>query len=322
MYRINKLFNKGIFQGKYKRKNYFEGWYFKLKDNSGTRSLAIIPGIAYGNQKEDHHAFIQIIEGQSYSTLYLKYPISDFSFNEEFFEIKIGKNKFNSQGISLNIDKEKVLLKGDLSFYEIVSFPRSRLNPGIMGPFSFISFLECNHEIINISEKTKGILNYNGQIIDFNGGMGYLEKDWGKSFPEWWIWMQSTDFSNHQASFMLSIAKIPFLGNSFTGFLAYLKLDGVFYRLATYTGGKIKKLEYQKGKVQIAIEDRKYRLLVSGSYEESGVLKAPKNGLMSRKISESITGEIKVSLYDKKGKLIFEDQGANTGLEIVKEDAI
>lgn len=111
MYRINKLFNKGIFQGKYKRKNYFEGWYFKLKDNSGTRSLAIIPGIAYGNQKEDHHAFIQIIEGQSYSTLYLKYPISDFSFNEEFFEIKIGKNKFNSQGISLNIDKEKVLLK-------------------------------------------------------------------------------------------------------------------------------------------------------------------------------------------------------------------
>lgn len=47
------------------------------------------------------------------------------------------------------------------------------------------------------------------------------------------------------------------------------------------------------------------------------MLKAPKNGLMSRKISESITSIVKVVLKDKKGNIIFKDYGHRAGLEVV-----
>ena len=34
MYIISKLFNPEIFQGKFKRKSYFEGWYYKIVDKN------------------------------------------------------------------------------------------------------------------------------------------------------------------------------------------------------------------------------------------------------------------------------------------------
>ncbi len=48
MYLLNKLLNPEIFQGQYKKKNYFEGWYYKLIDSSQNNVWAIIPGISYG----------------------------------------------------------------------------------------------------------------------------------------------------------------------------------------------------------------------------------------------------------------------------------
>ena len=42
MYYINKTLNPEIFQGKYKTKKYFEGWYFKLIDQYEQKVFAII----------------------------------------------------------------------------------------------------------------------------------------------------------------------------------------------------------------------------------------------------------------------------------------
>lgn len=89
------------------------------------------------------------------------------------------------------------------------------------------------------------------------------------------------------------------------------------YLFGTYTGAKIKHLEYKDGKIEILVEDKKYTISISGRYEESGILKAPKNGLMERKISESISSTVKVLLRDKKGEIIFEDYGKHAGLEVV-----
>lgn len=89
------------------------------------------------------------------------------------------------------------------------------------------------------------------------------------------------------------------------------------YLFGTYTGAKIKHLEYKDGKIEILVEDKKYTISISGRYEESGILKAPKNGLMERKISESISSTVKVLLGDKKGEIIFEDYGKHAGLEVV-----
>lgn len=89
------------------------------------------------------------------------------------------------------------------------------------------------------------------------------------------------------------------------------------FLFASYTGARVKKLDYENGHINILVEDRKHTLSIKGIYDKSGVLKAPKNGLMDRVISESISSVIEVILKDKKGKVLFSDQGEAAGLEVV-----
>ena len=75
--KLNSFFNPEQFQGWGKKKNYFEGWYFKLISADEKNAFAFIPGIAMdaaGNQ----HAFIQVLDGKKQTSAYHKLPISDF----------------------------------------------------------------------------------------------------------------------------------------------------------------------------------------------------------------------------------------------------
>jgi hypothetical protein len=47
-----------------------------------------------------------------------------------------------------------------------------------------------------------------------------------------------------------------------------------------------------------------------------GVLKAPSNGVMSRTIEESISAKIKISLKDRKGNILFEEESSECGMEV------
>ena len=85
----------------------------------------------------------------------------------------------------------------------------------------------------------KGKLTLNGQSIDLNEGKGYIEKDWGTSFPEAWIWIQSNNFTNSETSFSFSLAKIPWLGRFFMGFISFLYLNGRFFLFSTYNNSVI-----------------------------------------------------------------------------------
>lgn len=78
----------------------------------------------------------------------------------------------------------------------------------------------------------------NDQQIDFSGGCGYIEKDWGAAFPEGYVWMQTNHFERSNACLTASIAMIPWLGSAFRGFLVGLWLDGELIRFTTYTGAK------------------------------------------------------------------------------------
>lgn len=316
MYILSKLFNPEIFQGKFKSKNYFEGWYYKIVDKDESNSFAFIPGIAYDRDKNGH-AFIQIIDSCHYKTEYFKFPISTFAYSQKTLDVVIKNNRFTKNSMDINLPDRDYPVIGSLSFYDIESFPKKITRPGIMGPYSFVPFMECYHGVVNIHQKIKGRLMINNKEVDFTGGYGYIEKDWGRSFPKWWIWMQSNHFKKENASLMFSIAKIPWLKNHFTGFISFLKLEDKIYLFATYTGASIEHLEYKNGTIEILVRDKKYSLSISGEYNESGILKAPKNGLMDRKISESISSTVKVVLKDKNEKILFEDEGKNAGLEVV-----
>jgi len=83
---------------------------------------------------------------------------------------------------------------------------------------AFGPIMECYHDIISLDHSLSGSLLSNDTEIVFNGGWGYIEKDWGKSFPEAYVWIQSNHFQKKETSLSASIAKIPWLNGFFRGY--------------------------------------------------------------------------------------------------------
>ncbi len=77
--------------------------------------------------------------------------------------------------------------------------------------------MECYHGVLSFDHSLQGKLNLNGKEMDFNGGRGHMEKDWGKNFPAVWVWLQSNHFQNQRACITASVALIPWMGATFKG---------------------------------------------------------------------------------------------------------
>ena len=312
---ISRLYNPPVFQGQEKTKNYFEGWYFKLVDAKGNHIWSVIPGVSYS---EDTHSFIQVIHAQTSLTYYQRFPIESFKFEKKEFAIEIGSNFFSHSHLVLDIQSEDLQIEGEVSFAGIQPFPVRLLSPGIMGWYAFVPFMECYHGVVSMQHPLQGSLKVNGSNISFEGGRGYIEKDWGRSMPTDWVWMQSNHFDlDPKVSFMLSVARIPWLNGYFPGFLSFLQLEGKVYRFATYNRSKVASLDITEEEVKLVLKNREHVLEVEALRQDGGMLKAPRHGAMDREIQESIISTLKLVLKTRQGEVLYSDTGRYAGLEIV-----
>lgn len=310
------VFKPEVFQGRMSSKRYFEGWYFKNVSKSMDLVYSFIPGISLN--PENPHAFIQVINGLTGNTQYVEYPLSEFKFSKDRFNVQVGESVFNADNMVLNINSPLIKVTGRLSYSGSVKYPSTFLSPGIMGWYSFVPFMECKHGVVSVSHRIDGSLTIDGNELDFSGGKGYIEKDWGKSFPESWIWFQSNNFAHSDACIMMSIAKIPWLGSYFTGFLGFLYYNDTFYQFSTYHKSEITALNMADEKLTIEFKSKKYELKISAALKNSGILLAPKAGHMSRRIKESVDSELEVVLSEINGTEIYHDHASRAGLEVIE----
>lgn len=290
--------------------NYFEGWYFKCSTN--LNSIAFIPGINSCNNKKS--AFIQVITNSN--SYYIPYKFEDFSYSLKPFYINICDNFFSLEKISLNIADNDVNINGKLTFCNLLKLEPKFLCPNIMGPFSYIPFMECNHAILSMRHSIFGTLNFNDRLLSFDNGIGYSEKDFGISFPKSYVWCQANCFKNSNSSIFLSIANIPFKKFSFLGFICVANINGKEYRFTTYNGSKIEKLVINKDSISIILKRNFSRIFLNATMNRSFNLKSPKFGEMKNTILESIDSSITIKL-EQKNHIIFSETSSNCGLEIV-----
>ncbi|MFB6341219.1 tocopherol cyclase family protein [Saccharicrinis sp. FJH62] len=305
------LFHPERYQGIGKTKRYFEGWYYKLITANEKKAIAVIPGVAM-DKKGTRHGFIQVLDGKENSSEYYKFDYSAFSYKTDRFEIQLGSNLFTPQSLVLDMPE----ISGSLTFSNPVEWTDHFYAPGIMGPYTFVPFMECYHGIISLDHDISGALKYKGQEVDFTDGKGYIEKDWGHTFPSAYFWIQSNHFSNDGISFKASVAKIPWLRSSFTGFIAGVWVNNKLYKFTTYNGTKLLRSFADRKCVKLMFKNRHYVLTVLAHRENEAELASPIAGLMEGRINESMTSEIDIRLTDKKGNVIFEDRGRNAGLEV------
>jgi hypothetical protein len=312
------IYDPARFQGTKKTRNYFEGWYYKCVTADESRTLAIIPGVSYGSHESDEHCFVQVFDGLSSDFEYRRFPIEAFEFNRRRFDVRIEGNSFGSEGLVL--DMPDIGCSGELTFHERFPWPVRLLSPGAMGWYAFAPFMEDYHGILSFDHEIRGSLEFKGSMYDFTGGRGYIEKDWGYSFPESWIWIQTNHFDTPRTSLSLSIAKIPWLGSAFTGFIIGFLHRGELIRLCTYTGARIGKLDVENNQTAlITVSGSGYTLEIRARKKDTVRLKAPVSGSMAGHVNESLNSEVDVALYreNKKAKdLIFGERGRMAGVEI------
>ena len=286
-----------------KRGAFFEGWYFKHAANGNV--LCFIPGVSR-NKKGEKTAFLQIIlNGASYMA---HFGAEAFFADEKSETVYIGKNVFSKNGASLDIQLPALTLSGHISYGAISPYKKTPYSPTIMGPFSYFKNLQCNHGVLSMGHTLNGTVTFNGQQLCFGGGRGYIEKDWGTSFPANWFWLQCNTFNNADADMVLAAATVPFLGKSFKGVLFALTHNGKHYNIATYYGARIVRFIKTPATAKFAIKQGRYTLLAEFDLKTAVALKAPKNGEMNKRAVEAANTTCKIKLFTKTA-VIFEGQG-------------
>lgn len=294
---MNKLLlikNPELFQGKNylnKKKNYFEGWYFK--NTNLQRGISFIPGINIYDTGAK--AFIQIITNNM--SYFVHYNINDFQFYYNPFSIRIGNNSFSKESIDINIEDKFQNLKiyGNIKYSNSKNINTNIFAPNIMGPFSYIPFMECNHAILSMQNDINGYININDEIIQFNNNKGYIEKDWGCSFPKSYIWCQGNNFQKNNASFMFSVADIPFKLFTFKGFICSLLINKEEFKFTTYNNAKLVEYDIKENSFSITFKKDLYILNIKSNYSKGLKLVAPVKGKMAKDIFESISASVTVN---------------------------
>lgn len=303
---LQNLLSPETFQGKNTVPPYFEGWYFRLQN--GANSISLIPGICLEPRP---HAYLQYLNAKRRYSAYWEYPIEEFRFDPNHFEIFIGKNIFSAEYIRLDTPQ----LSGEVLFEERVPFSSRHLHTGMMGPFAFFPFLQCSHGVVTVRSRLNGNLTDEAETTDLTGGTGYIEKDWGKTFPQPYLWTQ-THFAD--GTFMLCLARVPIPGGSITGILSFLYTEGQNHTFTTYTGARLAAICHtEDGAVHLEIRDLRHRLFLRLCSRKGLPLKAPGTHGMDREIYEDPSAAITVRLTDFRGRTICQGHSAHAGAEIV-----
>lgn len=316
---LRTLYDPARFQGARRRHGYFEGWYFKCVGAQGNGpALAVIPGVSRGGVGEDPHSFIQILRPGG-DVRYFPFPLSAFHFTEDRFAIRIGPNVFDRHHLSLDLpaDVRGSAIQGEVRFGEWRPWPVTLAAPGIMGWYRYAPFMECYHGVLSLDHSLAGELRIGDERLAFGGGRGYTEKDWGTSFPSSWVWAQSNHFGPRGISCMVSVARIPWRGSSFTGHIAGLLLDGELYRFATYTGSRLEEVVTGEGAAHLVMADDRLRLVIELEGAGVGALKAPVLGAMQGRSDEALDGLLHVRLQRADGGELFAGEGRHAGVELM-----
>ncbi len=297
---IDKIKKQHLYLGEGKNDNYFEGWYFKHV-NKDNKAISFIPGIS--RNSSDSHSFIQVIDNINNKSHYIRFDIEDFYFNHCPFYIKIKDNIFSLDRTFVSLENPDI--KADIYYDDLTYIDKSIYSPNIMGPFSYIPFMECYHGVISIRHRLHGFIELDKDKIFFNNGLGYIEKDYGSSFPNKYIWLES---NSEDSSIFLSIANIPVKKMHFEGFIAILEVNNKQYRFSTYNLGKVKKIIHENNNNNIdnyfiKIEQGKYTMLINLECGDNIKLVSPKNGKMSDTILESLNSKARVTLLSKNKRI-------------------
>ena len=302
--RLRRFLRPALYQGG--RAPYFEGWYYKAQAPDG-EIACFIPGISL--QPGDRHAFIQIICGGR--SAYLRYPAESFEASRDCLRVRIGDSVFAEDGLVIRSPG----VEADLNFTASVPLSRRPYTLGVMGPFALFPALQCRHGVVAVRSGVCGFVRTGVRLCGFDGGNGYIEKDWGSVFPQAYVWAQA--FFGEGDSFFFSAADVPMFGRNVKGLIALLYTRGRLVRWSTYAGARVCGASRRAdGGLRITAVSPHETLSLLLTPGKPVALEAPMHGGMTREIRESCAGSLTFDIATHGGRRIYHGHSDAASVEI------
>jgi tocopherol cyclase len=297
---------------------FFEGWYVKLVSADRQQRWAVIPGVFRGLEQADgprrDEAFVQVLDGSTGRSWYHVYPVEEFNAASDAFDVRVGGNHFSPSGATLDLPQ----LTGRIDYTTgLEPWPVTWRSPGIMGWYGLVPFMECYHGIVSFGHGLSGTVDVEGTPSSFDGGRGYLEKDWGRAFPAGYVWLHSNHVdADPSASLIASVALIPWVRSTFRGFIVGLHHHGRLHRWATYNRSREVLLAIDDQHVRWTLEGPDGRLELSAERKRGGLLHAPLRTAMHQRVEETLDGRVSIRHMDAAGCVLLEGEGSCAGMEV------
>ena len=288
------------FYGAHRRRAYFEGWYCKQQNEGET--LALIPAFHIDGQGVRTASLQVVTDERSFCA---QFPIEQFRAQRDRFCVRLGDSLFSRQGCRLCVHTDEWEMTGELAY--------GRFCPpayDIMGPFARLPGMQCRHSVYSFAHRVEGEVTLCGRRYSFDHGLGYMEGDRGSGFPERYLWTQCGRMGDAPTCVMLALATVPFCGLRFTGCIGAVCLDGREYRLATYLGARMVRMDARGAAVRQGALELEAELLEGSPC----TLRAPVEGSMRRSVHESAACRVRYR-FARKGRALLELESDRASFE-------
>ncbi|MFK8058238.1 MAG: tocopherol cyclase family protein [Saprospiraceae bacterium] len=323
---ITNVWHPSRFQGAGKRRSYFEGYYVKIVDAEQDIAMALIPGVSYDAEGKGH-AFIQVLDGVAKTAVYHPFDLKDFAYAKTGFDLTVGESRFHESGCEVVLPD----LSLSLSFRQNLTWPWEWWSPGAMGPFSFVPGMECKHGVMSLHHTVQGsfhsrpaVLQDQTQALNKQPAIqlspttvGYIEKDWGKSFPRGWVWLQTNHLAGETepCCLMVSAGRVPWVTGAFRGFITAIHFRGRFIPFTTYNGARFElTLEDDCARMVFSRKGIKLTIIAFHAPGVDLISPIPGDGMLGR-VNESMQATATVTLTEN-GKTLLETTASWVGFEI------
>ncbi len=275
---------KSGFQGNLNNTRYFEGWYTRITNPINGNSTVVILGVCL-NPKHSF-GFLQWFDS-SHEVHFKEYSIDQCTFRHDpTWSVNIGGNTLSEKQLFVNDAGLAISVK----FEHVAVLPRGIWGDGVLGPASYINALPCNHAVIGLY--AMGALQSHqdrGTAV-----LAYLEKDWGKAFPEKHIWLQAF-FPGQEGSLMLAVAELNFFGVRVNVYTATLKVGEHCHLFNQYQFARMTMLQVDKESVDLTFTFKRKKLQVKARMQDSVELRSPSRGGMDGVVRESLNASVEVA---------------------------
>ncbi len=195
--------------------------------------------------------------------------------------VRMGDNVLSTNTIDINLHELSINL-------QLMNNQRIDTLNNSMGYAYYVPTLPCYHSVLNTSHGVSGSIVHRSNEYAVNNEMGYLEKNWGTSFPDRYMWLHAVDPNDAETSLLFSRADIQWLGRTFTRHVGHMRLDGKHIDLRELSSVVISTHRAGPDTHIYRINSRSLQMDVSITVGHKVLLKAPELGSLSREIPHHI----------------------------------